>query len=483
MMNSLRLVLLVESDQKAREKIAAELRQEVGCVVFEAATLAAARTTLDERDINLVLVNVQLQGESGFDLLHEVRAKDPLVVTVAALPYDDREMVVEVAKSGALHHVFLPYDGTETVIAVAKGLRYYDAQANRQKQGSKIRKSESFYGMVGVSKEIQNIFRVIEKVAEDGQSTVLVHGESGTGKELVARAIHTHSERRAKNFVPVNCAAIPENLLESELFGYVKGAFTGAGQSKVGRIQYADGGTLFLDEIGDMRQDLQAKLLRVLQEREFEPVGAVKPVPVDVRVVAATHRDLEQLVADGLFREDLYYRLNVIPVQIPPLRKRPTDVPQLVKKFVQVYNRERREPLLGFSDAAMQVLMRYEWPGNIRELENIVQQMSVLFGGKTVGVENLPARISGHAGPSLVGAHSVEDQVEALPGLLDEQELWEDGTVDFNKVVCELEDRLILEALRRAGGNKKEASRLLNLKRTTLSEKIKKRQLDQVLGL
>jgi len=483
MMNSLRLVLLVESDQEAREKIAAELRQEVGCVVFEASSLAEARSTLDERAINLVLVNVQLQGESGFDLLHEVRTKDPMMITIASLPYDDRELVVDVAKTGALHHVFLPYDPTETVIAVAKGLRYYDAQANRQRQGSKIRKSESFYGMVGVSREIQNVFRVIEKVAEDGQSTVLIHGESGTGKELVARAIHTHSERRAKNFVPVNCAAIPENLLESELFGYVKGAFTGAGQSKVGRIQYADGGTLFLDEIGDMRQDLQAKLLRVLQEREFEPVGAVKPVPVDVRVVAATHRDLEQLVADGQFREDLFYRLNVIPVQIPPLRERPADVPPLVRKFVQVYNRERREPLLGFSDAAMQVLMKYAWPGNIRELENIVQQMSVLFGGKTVEVANLPARVSGHAGTVLEGIEVAVDQAANLPGQLDDQELWEGGSVDFNKVICELEDRLILEALRRAGGNKKEASRLLNLKRTTLSEKIKKRQLDQVFDL
>ena len=484
MMNSLRLVLLVESDLQARGKIAAALRQEVGCVVFEASSLKEARATLDERDINLVVVNVKLQGDdNGFELLHEVREKNPLIVMVAALPYDDRKLVVDVAKSGALHYVFLPYDETETVIAVAKGLRYYDAQANRQKQGSKIRKSESFYGMVGVSRESQNVFRMIEKVAEDGLSTVLIHGESGTGKELVAHAIHTHSERRAKNFVPVNCAAIPENLLESELFGYVKGAFTGAGQSKVGRIQYADGGTLFLDEIGDMRQDLQAKLLRVLQEREFEPVGAVKPIPVDVRVVAATHRDLEQLVADGKFREDLFYRLNVIPVQIPPLRERSADIPPLVKKFVQVYNRDRSEPLLGFSDAAMKVLMSYSWPGNIRELENIVQQMSVLFGGKTVEVENLPVRIRGTLDVEINAVTGVECRADSLSVNLDDRELWEDGTVDFNKVVCELEDRLILEALRRAGGNKKEASRLLNLKRTTLSEKIKKRQLDEVFDL
>ena len=477
------MVLLVDSNQGAREEVAAALRQDVGCIVCEASSLAEARRVLDERDITLVLVNVELNGESGIDLLKEVRSKDPMVVTVAAVPYDARELVVEVAKCGALHHVFLPYNATEAVIAVAKGLRYYDAQSNRQKSGSRIRKSESFYGMVGVSSKTQQLFRVIEKVAEDGQSTVLIHGESGTGKELVARAIHTHSGRRTKNFVPVNCAAIPENLLESELFGYVKGAFTGATQSKVGRIQYADGGTLFLDEIGDMRQDLQAKLLRVLQEREFEPVGAVKPIPVDVRVVAATHRDLEKAVAEGRFREDLYYRLNVIPVQIPPLRERADDVVPLVKKFIQVFNRERREPLLGFSDAALNVLRGYGWPGNVRELENVVQQMSVLYGGRTVEVPNLPTRISGMQAQPF--NEPVEPEVHAGngSGLPDDEELWQDGSVDFNKVVCELEDRLILEALKRAGGNKKEASRLLNLKRTTLSEKIKKRELDQHFSL
>jgi len=482
MMNSLRLVLLVEPDQAAREKVAAALRQEVGCVVFEAANPDEARVTLDERDITLLLVNVDLKDGAGLELLKEVRVKDPMIVTIAALPYEVRDLVVEVAKCGALHHVFLPYDATETVIAVAKGLRYYDANANRQKQGSKIRKSESFYGMVGVSPEIQKVFRMIEKLAEDGRSTVLIRGESGTGKELVARAIHTHSERRSKNFVPVNCAAIPENLLESELFGYVKGAFTGATQSKVGRIQFADGGTLFLDEIGDMRPDLQAKLLRVLQEREFEPVGAIKPIPVDVRVVAATHRNLEEAVAGGTFREDLYYRLSVVPVEIPPLRARPGDIPPLVKKFVQVYNRERREPLQGFSDAAMKALMQYAWPGNIRELENVVQQMSVLHGGKLVAVENLPARIGCLGdGEGLPGADVAPHARRSER--LDEDELWSDGFVDFNQIVCELEDRLILEALRRAGGNKKEAARLLQLKRTTLSEKIKKRQLDQSLNL
>jgi len=481
MMDELRLVLLVEPEKASREKLAAALRQEVGCVVCEAPDLKAARALLEEREVNLMVVNVESPG-GGIELLKEVRTHDPLLVTVAAVPYEQREMVVESSRCGALHQVFVPYDTTEVVIAVAKGLRHFDAHAHRQKQGSRIRKSESFYGMAGVSREIQTLFRTIEKVAEDGQSTVLIHGESGTGKELVARAIHSHSQRRSKNFVPVNCAAIPENLLESELFGYVRGAFTGATQSKVGRIQYADGGTLFLDEIGDMRQDLQAKLLRVLQEREFEPVGAVKPVPVDVRVVAATHRDLEKAVAEGRFREDLFYRLSVIPLAIPPLRERPGDIPALLKKFVQVYNRERREPLLGFSEAAVRVMMGYLWPGNVRELENLVQQMSVLFGGKLVEVEHLPSRIRGSE--ALPAANDEDLRLDFAPGLLSrEQDLWRDGTVDFNKIVCDLEDRLILEALRRAEGNKKEAARLLQLKRTTLSEKIKKRQLDEQLSL
>ncbi|GAB4165601.1 MAG: sigma-54 dependent transcriptional regulator [Geothermobacteraceae bacterium] len=347
-----------------------------------------------------------------------------------------------------------------------------------------FRKSDGFEGIIGTSLRMQKLFRIIDQVADDGDSTVLIQGESGTGKELVARAIHSRSPRSQKNFVPVNCAAIPDDLLESELFGYVKGAFTGATQNKMGRIQYAAGGTLFLDEIGDMKPSLQAKLLRVLQEKEYEPVGGVKPVPVDVRIVAATHRDLEKLVAEGKFREDLYYRLSVIPMQIPALRDRRDDIPVLLESFCRVFNRGKRNPLQGFSEEAMRALATYPWPGNVRELENLVQRLVVLHGGETVGLEDLPAKYTAHiaAQGQEVRTDSTAPAASATPLALHDA-IWNGEGIDFNDLVDGLERQLISQALARTGGNKKEAARLLNLKRTTLIEKIKKKQIDIGLGI
>lgn len=315
---------------------------------------------------------------------------------------------------------------------------------------------------------MRQLFNFIEKLASEGNSSVLVLGDSGTGKELVARAIHAHGPRSRKNFVPVNCAAIPEDLLESELFGYVKGAFTGANQAKMGRLQYADGGTLFLDEIGDMKPSLQAKLLRVLQEKEFEPVGGVKPISVDVRIVAATHRDLDKSVAEGRFREDLYYRLNVIPLQIPPLRKRKDDIPLLIDRFVGIYNRQKKNPFKGFDNDALQALKQYAWPGNVRELENLVQRMSIFFAGQTASRDDLPEKYQSRD----EGSQSQEAMPEQEPTLnLDE------SGVDFNMLVNRFENQLILQALNITGGNKREAAKLLNLKRTTLIEKLKRKNI------
>ncbi len=346
-----------------------------------------------------------------------------------------------------------------------------------------FRKSDGFEGIIGSSLRMQKLFRIIDQVAEDGESTVLIQGESGTGKELVARAIHARGPRRERNFVPVNCAAIPDDLLESELFGYVKGAFTGATQNKMGRIQYAAGGTLFLDEIGDMKPALQAKLLRVLQEKEYEPVGGVKPIPVDVRIVAATHRDLEKLVAEGKFREDLYYRLSVIPLQIPPLRDRREDIPLLLESFTKVFNRGKKHPLAGFTEAAVQALLTYPWPGNVRELENLVQRMVVLHGGETVDLDDLPAKYTAHM-TSPVDTRQRQDAVDGhLSPIALHEAIWNGDGINFNDLVDGLERQLISQALARTGGNKKEAARLLNLKRTTLIEKIKKKQIDIAMGV
>lgn len=334
-----------------------------------------------------------------------------------------------------------------------------------------------------------SLFDLIIKLAEDNSSTVLIQGESGTGKELVAKAIHQHSPRSKKNFVPVNCAAIPDDLLESELFGYSKGAFTGATTSKTGRIEYADGGSLFLDEIGDMKPALQAKLLRVIQEEEFEPVGALKSVSVDVRFVAATHRNLEDMVEKGEFREDLYYRLSVIPVNIPPLRDRSEDILILIEHFISIARAKGKKTITGFDLAAIQTLQKYPWKGNVRELENLIQHMGIIHGDKEINFCDLPEkyRQSGdHRLPppeitsrSIMNDVSRNEQIMLLatpPPVPSAQGLWNDSGIDFKSLVNEFETQLIVQALKFTGGNKKEAARLLNLKRTTLLEKIKKKE-------
>ncbi|WP_310598962.1 sigma-54 dependent transcriptional regulator [Desulfobulbus sp.] len=350
--------------------------------------------------------------------------------------------------------------------------------------------SDEFYGIIGRSPAMQRLFRLIGKLAEDEGSTVLIQGESGTGKELVAKAIHAHSARSEHHFVPVNCAAIPDDLLESELFGYTKGAFTGATGPKIGRIEYANGGSLFLDEIGDMKPVLQAKLLRVLQEREFEPVGGLKPIPVDVRVIAATHCNLEQMVADGRFREDLYYRLNVIPLSIPPLRERIEDIPLLIDYFVRFVGKTKKNPLLGFEQAAVQTLVNLPWRGNVRELENLVQHMTILHGGAMVRYHDLPEkyRTAPIGGEGERNAQQWLDDDGSRPEQLllfsssappppAPTEAWPEQGIDFNALVNDFETQLIVQALKLTQGNKKEAARLLNLKRTTLLEKIKKKEL------
>jgi transcriptional regulator with GAF, ATPase, and Fis domain len=311
---------------------------------------------------------------------------------------------------------------------------------------------------------MQKVFGLIDKVAAT-DSTVLVLGESGTGKELVARALHYNSPRSQNAFVPVNCGAIPEELLESELFGHEKGAFTGAFRARIGRFELANGGSIFLDEVSEMSPSLQVKLLRVVQEREFERVGGVKSLKTDVRIIAATNRNLEEEVEQGRFREDLYYRLNVIPINLPPLRERRDDIPLLVKHFLAKYGTDRNPSLTGFGKKAMNLLMQYRWPGNVRELENLVERMVVLCEGTEVEPGDLPDKIlaAGHAqGPSgLVGID--------LPEL----------GIDLSSAVNEFEKNIIIQALNRSNWVKNRAAKLLNVNRTTLVEKIKKQKLEK----
>jgi len=322
-----------------------------------------------------------------------------------------------------------------------------------------------FNGVIGKSRSMRNVFGLIERVA-DSDSTILINGETGTGKGLVAKAIHSHSYRKNKPFVAINCGAIPENLLESELFGHVKGAFTGATAAKTGKFEVANGGTIFLDEIGDMSPDLQVKLLKVLEEREFEPVGGCRPVKVDVRIIAATHRDLEEQVQKGNFREDLFYRLYVIPVQLPALRDRRIDIPLLTHFFMSKLNKDKRTQVSGIHQNAMELFMQHSWPGNVRELANMLERLVVLKGEGEIEVSDLPPKI--------------RDNGAQPTGMMDlsTPELSGEG-ICLNTAVSEFEKNLIYQSLEKTDWVKNKAAKLLHVKRTTLVEKIKRYDLQK----
>jgi len=322
--------------------------------------------------------------------------------------------------------------------------------------------------LVGQSPAIEAILKTIEKVAQT-DSTVLITGESGTGKELVARAIHENSSRAGKPLVVVNCGAIPEDLLEAELFGHIKGAFTGASANRIGRFELANGGTLFLDEVGELPLHLQVKLLRVLQQRQFEPVGSSKTIEVDVRIIAATNRDMEEAIAKKEFREDLYYRLNVIPCKVPSLRERKSDIPELVNHFIRQFNKATGHSVEAPSGQIMDALMAYDWPGNVRELENLMERLVILKGQGTVDLGDLPHRI-------------FQKYAEGRPAGAGAMSEWEfprmvlpNSGVDLKSIVAAFENHLIDQALARTGNNKNRASELLQMNRTTLVEKLRKR--------
>lgn len=322
-----------------------------------------------------------------------------------------------------------------------------------------------FSKIIGHSSEMQNVFQIIEKVA-DSDSTILITGESGTGKELMARAVHNLSSRKNDSFIAINCGAIPTELLESELFGHVRGAFTGAIANRAGRFELADGGTIFLDEIGDLAPQLQVKLLRVLQERNFEPVGGTRSIAVNVRVIAATNKDLEELTRMGQFREDLFYRLNVIPLHIPALRERRSDIPFLLEHFITHLNIRKKRNIQGISAEALRHLVQYPWPGNIRELENLIERLAILKGTGQIETADLPPRYQSLGLPNHQGSIDIKPITEI--------QIPESG-VDFNALVDQFENQLLIQALERTNWNRNQAAQLLGLNRTTLVEKIKKK--------
>jgi DNA-binding NtrC family response regulator len=477
-----------EDSENAANVILRVFRNDPKCSVIQAGNAEDLLSLLNRKFYDIIVFNLLFpNSDKGMDLLTSLQKKYPQTAIIPVIPAGKDDLIKDILQLETFFYLRKPYNACEIEFALKRTL---EKILTATPPLPSAYPQSDFYGIVGKSPRMERLFDLIARVAEDDFSTVLIRGDSGTGKELVAKAIHSHSRRRNNNFVPVNCAAIPDDLLESELFGHAKGAFTGATHNKIGRIQYADGGTLFLDEIGDMKGALQAKLLRVLQEKEFEPVGALKSIPVDTRILAATHCDLEQLVNEGKFREDLYYRLSVIPLNVPSLKDRKEDIPLLLNHFIDAYSKKRNREPIQFSGPALSVLLQYEWRGNVRELENFVQHMCVLFSGKTVERPDLPEKflINFTDNPEPTTETGVPGSNEALAlgitmqGAIDISGLqWDGGQIDFNRLINDFETQLILQALKVSGGNKKEAARLLKLKRTTLLEKIKKKELTSFL--
>lgn len=413
---------------------------------------------------DLVLTDLQMPSMDGLTMMEAIKKIDSQISFIIMTGFGSIPSAIEAIKRGAFHYITKPFELVDIGMLVAKAIEHAQLKQQNTILKTQVSSRYGFEKTVGMTDEWESIIQVVRQVAQS-DSTVLILGESGTGKELVARALHYNSGRLAKPLITVNCGAIPENLLESELFGYMKGAFTGAVHSKMGRFEMADGGSIFLDEIGDMSLKLQVKLLRVLQERKFEPVGSSTSVEIDVRIIAATNRNLEELVEKGEFREDLYYRLNVIPIQIPPLRARRADIPLLVDHFLNHFSKgdDQKKPKL--SKEILKLFSNYQWPGNVRELENTIERLTVLTPGKNIEVTDLPQKFI-RLGDTIYKNAEIQ-----IP----------DSGVSLKVAVDDFENTLIIKALEKTGWNKNKAATLLKLNRTTLVEKIKKKKLERLL--
>jgi DNA-binding NtrC family response regulator len=444
-------ILLVEDEAPLRAAIAEQLTDR-GYHVEQADSGEAAIARLAEFAYDVIITDLRLPGISGADVLEAAVDRYPDIVAIVVTGFGTVKDAVEAIKRGAWDFVSKPFQIDELLHALDSALEQRRLKSENAYLRAQLEERYRFEGIIGKSPAMKRLLQLLETVAPTS-STILVTGETGTGKEVVARAIHHNSPRRTQRFVALNCSAIPETLLEAELFGHVRGAFTGAVGNRQGRLEQAHKGTLFLDEVGTMSIGLQTKLLRALQEREFEPVGDSHTIKVDVRVIAATNSDLARMVAEGAFREDLYYRLNVIPVHLPPLRERKDDISLLVRHFLEKFQKDKT-----ISQEAMRRLMAYEWPGNVRQLENAVERAVAFSGGRTqIDVGDLPTEIQ-------QAEEAVMLSAIALP----------DEGVNLDRFMADIERDLIQRSLERSGGNKGAAAKLLGLKRTTLVEKLKR---------
>ena len=452
-------LLLVDDEAGFRDAIAARLA-ESGFKVTQAGTGEEALERLKQFAFDILITDLRLPGTDGRAVLDEALARYPDIITIVITGFGTVREAVEVTRRGAEGFITKPFQFEELLHELSAAMEKRRLKSENEYLRAQLHERFGIEGIIGRTPVMIQMFELLKTVAAT-PSTVLITGETGTGKELAARAIHDASPRRSQRFVALNCSAIPETLLEAELFGHVRGAFTGAIANRQGRLEQAHRGTLFLDEVGTMSPALQAKLLRVLQGREFERVGESQTIKVDVRVLAATNSDLKRMVEDGTFREDLYYRLNVIPVRIPALRERRADVALLAQHFLDRLSADHpSRSRVTFTQDAQQALMAFNWPGNVRQLENVVERTFTLSPGRTqLSAADLPEELR--------GARVVVDQSDvAIP----------DEGIEMNRVVSDFERGLIRRALARSGGNKRLAAELLHVKRTTLIEKLKRLQ-------
>jgi len=446
--------LLFVDDEATLRGLMAERLGERGFEVVEADSGERALAMLDQFAFDIIITDLRLPGIDGSRLIEAARDRYPGIVAIVITGYGTVKDAVDAIKRGASDFIAKPFQFDELIHVLQKAMEQRRLTSENAYLRSQLEERYQFEGILGHSRPMQKLFHVLETVARSS-STILITGETGTGKEVVARAIHHNSARKAYRFVALNCSAIPETLLEAELFGHVRGAFTGAVGARQGRFEQAHRGTLFLDEVGTMSNALQMKLLRALQEREFERVGDNQTIKVDVRVIAATNSDLAKMVAEGTFREDLYYRLHVIPIQLPPLRDRRDDIPVLVKHFLEKFAPGSQ---MQMSQAAMRALMAYQWPGNMRQLENAVERAVALSAGRReIDSSDLPAELQ------------VTPHVTATP-IVD----FPDEGLDLPAYLEAIERDLIRRSLDRTGGNRNRAAELLRIKRTTLVEKLKR---------
>ena len=452
--------ILVVDDNPDVLKLIADILESNDYEVKTVSNGASAIKELENNDYDMVLTDLMMPDVDGMQVLENAILKTTKTMCIILTGHGTIKSSVEAIKKGAFDYITKPVSPTELLIYVEKALKFKNLEEENVRLKKELKGKYHYKNIVGTSKVIKKIYDLIEKVS-DSDGTVLISGASGTGKELIARSIHYNSQRGDNPLVVINCGAIPETLLESELFGHEKGAFTGAYKKRIGRFEMANGGTIFLDEIGEMSPTLQIKLLRVLQEQQFERVGGTKTLHVDLRFVAATNKNLTTAINMEKFREDLYYRLNVIPIKVPSLKQRRSDIPLLVDFFLKKFQKGKSDKLTGFSQVAMDAILSYDWPGNVRELENVIKRLTILCEGPVVSFDDLPENMQ-----NVSGSRHPDNEVII------------DNELNLNEAVQDYEKRIILEALEKTNWVKSKAAKLLNINRTTLVAKIKKQNIE-----